>query len=182
MISDLLDFTRARLGKGIPIERQPANLRHICLRVVEEFEIAHPGRKVTLSGAVDCSGEWDPERLAQALGNLVGNALAYSQVDSPVEITVAGSPRAAVLEVKNYGSPIPAELLPRLFDPFLRGKNTTSNVRSGLGLGLFIVQQIVEGHGGKIDVRSNEKETVFTVMLPRVAPTLEPAPGVHLTT
>ncbi|HEX5748394.1 MAG TPA: GAF domain-containing protein [Archangium sp.] len=168
MISDLLDFTRGRLGGGIPIHPRPANLRHICQNVVEELEAGHPERKLKLTAVGRFQGAWDPDRLAQAFGNLGKNALEYSPEGSLVDFVLRDEGDTVRLEVHNEGPPIPVEGLSSVFEPFQRAVEHTGS--SGLGLGLFIVQQIITAHGGTVEVRSTEAEgTTFTVRLPRHA-------------
>ncbi|PTL84544.1 PAS domain-containing sensor histidine kinase [Vitiosangium sp. GDMCC 1.1324] len=167
MIADLLDFTRGRLGGGIPIHPRPANLRHICQHVLEELETGNPQRELRLCMRGDCRGEWDADRLAQLLGNLGKNALDYSPEDRPVDFVLRDEGDTVCVEVHNEGAPIPAELLPHIFEPFRRATKE-GHPTSGLGLGLFIAWQIVQAHEGTLEVRSTEAEgTTFTVRLPR---------------
>jgi PAS domain S-box-containing protein len=180
MIRDLLDFTRGRLGGGIPIRPRPAHLAAIVRTVIDELELAHPLRALTLVSPGELDGEWDPDRIAQAVGNLCTNALAYSPPDSPVQVCLEavagdeGAPGRVRLTVRNAGPPIPQAQLARLFDPFHRGEGAAARVGGGLGLGLFIVQQIAEAHAGRVLVRSGEDgsgfTTHFTLELPRVTP------------
>jgi signal transduction histidine kinase len=168
MIADLLDFTRGRLGGGIPLSRQPTNLRHLCRHVVDELEASHPGRELRLRAEGHFLGEWDPDRLAQVIGNLGKNALDYSPEGTPVDFRLHDEGTALCLEVHNQGAPIPADQLSRLFEPFRRASQDENRPRPGLGLGLYIVQQIVQAHGGTIAVRSTVADgTTFTVRLPR---------------
>jgi PAS domain S-box-containing protein len=170
MISDLLDFTRGRLGGGIPISPRPTNLRSICQQAMEELEVGNPQRELRLRTKGDFQGEWDPDRLAQLLGNLGKNALDYSPEDSPVDFVLRAEGNRVCVEVHNGGPPIPAEQLPRIFEPFRRATDVGLPT-SGLGLGLFIVEQIAHAHGGRIEVRSTEAEgTTFSVWLPRSVP------------
>ncbi|HYH98913.1 PAS domain S-box protein, partial [Hyalangium sp.] len=151
MISELLDFTRGRLGGGIPIHRVSGDLRAVVRQGVEELEAAWPER--TLSLRVEpgrYEGTWDADRLVQVVSNLGGNALQYSPPDAPVTFQLRDEGASGVLEVHNGGNPIPPEALPHLFDPFRRA----SSEGGGLGLGLYIVEQVVKGHGGRIEVTS----------------------------
>ncbi|HEX8438353.1 ATP-binding protein [Archangium sp.] len=171
MIADLLDLTRGRLGGGIPITPAPADLDPLGRRVVGELEVAHPDRELRLEARGNLQGEWDLDRLAQLIGNLLKNALDYSREGTPVTLSLQDEGERVRLEVGNRGEPIPAELLPLLFEPFRRGGSRAGSASSGLGLGLFIVQQIATAHGGTVEVRSSREEgTVFTVRLPRMAP------------
>jgi PAS domain S-box-containing protein len=168
MIRDLLDFTRARLGGGLPVRRAPGDLHLLTQQAVEEVRLAHPGRDVRFTSSGPGQGEWDADRLLQVITNLVNNALAYSPPDTPVQIETRGEPDAVLLRVHNAGPPIPPELMPRLFEPMTRGANQVSAASRSIGLGLYIVNNIVRAHGGRIDVRSSEGEgTAFTVRLPR---------------
>jgi len=172
MISELLDFTRGRLGGGIPIHRVSGDLRAVVRQGVEELEAAWPER--TLSLRVEpgrYEGTWDADRLVQVVSNLGGNALQYSPPDAPVTFQLRDEGASGVLEVHNGGNPIPPEALPHLFDPFRRA----SSEGGGLGLGLYIVEQVVKGHGGRIEVTSTaEAGTTFRVILPRAEPALRP--------
>ncbi len=168
MISDLLDFTRGRLGGGIPIQPRAANLHALCQHVVEELEAGHPERELRLMAEGNFEGEWDPDRLAQVLGNLGKNALAYSPRETPVDFVLWDEGDAVSVEVHNEGPPIAREWLPYVFEPFKRATEKEHGVTSGLGLGLYIVQEVVAAHGGTVKVRSTPTEgTTFTVRLPR---------------
>ena len=161
MIDDLLDFARSKLGGEFPIHRRRIDLRQICEQTVEELEFAFT-RQVKLEANGDLWGDWDPDRIAQVISNLVGNAVQHS--DGDVKVTLRGEADVVVLETHNGGPPIPHEVLSHIFEPGRRG-----DARSGgLGLGLFIAQQIVLAHGGSIEVTSNDGDgTKFTVALPR---------------
>jgi len=168
LIRDFLDFTQARLGTGIPLKRRPADLDDVTRHVVDEVLQAHPERQVLVELGGDCHGEWDPDRIAQVLTNLVGNALAYSPPGTPVHVRTRSEPGSAVLQIHNQGTPISPELLPRLFEPLTRGAPTTGQQSRSIGLGLYIVREIVRGHGGAVEVASNSNTgTTFTVRLPR---------------
>lgn len=175
IIDELLDVTRARLGGGIPIERRSADFRSIAKAAVAEAEAAHPERRITLqvhgeAGAL--RGEWDASRLEQVLSNLLGNALRHGTRDTDVSVTVEASGDEVVLLVHNQGH-IPPELLPRIFEPFQTSRESREKA-GGLGLGLYIVQQIVLAHGGSVEAHSRPADgTAFRVRLPR-RPTDEP--------
>jgi len=168
MIEDMLDLARARLAGGIPLRRAPADLAPLLERTVSEISAAFPQATVTVSQRGDLTGEWDTERLAQVASNLVGNALQHGEAGQPVQVAADGThPREVTLTVTNAGT-IPADLLPQLFDPF-RGAQRQGRAE-GLGLGLYIVQQIVLAHQGSVAVESGEHQrTRFTVKVPRKA-------------
>jgi PAS domain S-box-containing protein len=171
LIRDLLDFSQARLGGGISVKRKKMDLFELTRGVVEEHVASHPERQLELSQQGDGTGEWDGDRLAQVLGNLVGNALQHSAPDTPILVRCEGMDDEVLLEVGNTGAPIESALLPDLFEPFRRGRQAGTGAGS-VGLGLYITRQLVLAHGGRIGVTSNEKEgTRFTVRLPRRIPT-----------
>jgi len=166
MIDDLLDFARSRLGGGFPINRRRVDLGDLCAQTVDELEFAYPGREIRVQRDGDLWGNWDPDRIAQVVSNLVGNALQHGPQDTPVRVSIREAGDDVVLETYNPGTPIPPEVLSHLFEPGRRGDARAG----GLGLGLFIARQIVLAHGGRIEVRSVEADgTVFTVTLPRKA-------------
>jgi PAS domain S-box-containing protein len=170
LIADLLDFTQARLGGGIRIQRRRASIHEVMRQVLEESQAAWPERDLQVSQSGDGEGEWDPDRLAQVVSNLVSNALRYSPAGTPVKVSTRAEPQAVLIEVHNLGRPIPQELLPHIFEAMKRGPQEGESSGRSVGLGLYIVEQIVRAHGGTVSVRSTEAEgTTFTVQLPRGA-------------
>ena len=168
MIEDMLDMARARLAGGIPLKREAADLGTLLERAVGEIQAAYPERRIEVLETGDLNGNWDGERLAQVVANLLGNALQHGDAADAVQIQAdGGRAECVVIEVSNAGT-IPPELLPRLFDPF-RGSQRQSGRSEGLGLGLYIVQQIVAAHGGSVEVESGtgNNRTLFTVRIPR---------------
>ncbi len=167
MISDLLDFTQARLGSGLPVHRARVDLHQVTETVVDELRVSAPEQRIVVKHSGDATGSFDGERIAQAVSNLMGNALKFSPENAAITLEVRGEADAVVLSVHNRGEPISAELLPHLFTPLHRGKDTEKGVRS-IGLGLYIVDQIVKSHGGDVRVTSTREEgTRFTLRLPR---------------
>lgn len=167
MIDQLLDLTRARSGAGLPIERGPTDLAEVCRAIADELSASRPERAIHLEVRGDPRGAWDATRLGQVVSNLLSNALAYSPPDMAVGVRLDGNGDTVSLEIHNANAdgPIPPEAFPSLFDPFARGGRGSRG--EGLGLGLFIVDQIAKAHGGDVRVRSDEGGTTFTVRLPR---------------
>ena len=167
LIRDLLDFTRARVG-GIHVERRPCDFHAVTRTVMDEIEAIHPDRSLPLRAEGDGRGQWDADRLGQVVQNLVTNAVSYSAAGTPVHIVTRGDGDVVVFSVHNLGAPIPAATLPRLFEPFERGAGHRDASARSVGLGLYIVKQVVDSHGGTIDVRSTPEDgTTFTVTIPR---------------
>ena len=117
----------------------------------------------------DLVGTWDPGRLAQVVSNLLGNAVKHGNRAEAIQIELDGQESASVRLVVSNAGGIPESSRGRLFEPF-HGRETGSRPESGLGLGLYIVQQIVAAHGGSVEACCNEPErTAFVVRLPRSA-------------
>jgi PAS domain S-box-containing protein len=167
MIDHVLDFARLNAGNGIPLVVHPADLSSACAAVVDELHTAHPDRAFEVKYLGSSAGMWDLDRLSQVFSNLIGNAVAYGDPGEPIRVLVEGEPDWVVVRVHNMGPPIRPEVLPTIFEPFRRAREKAAGDR-GLGLGLYITKEIVEGHGGTIDVRSRaESGTTFCVRLPR---------------
>jgi len=169
LIASLLDFTQARVGGGFVLKYAPLDLHEFVGLVVEELRVAHQSREILFESAGDGRGEWDPDRLAQLLTNLINNALIHGLEDAPVMVRVYDEPDFMVISIHNRGTAIPPSEIPHLFEPMRRGSGAArSRKLKSIGLGLYIVHEIVHAHGGTIGVESSEeKGTTFTVHLPR---------------
>ncbi|RZL39192.1 MAG: PAS domain-containing sensor histidine kinase [Rubrivivax sp.] len=169
LISDVLDFSRGRLGPGLPANVQPIELHKLVAEALADLRVAWPSRHIDhlLVGAGPCVGA--PDRLTQLLGNLVANAVSYGAPDAPVVVTSSIGADTFSITVQNHGDPIPGALLPTLFDAMTRGMTPPGDATS-VGLGLFIVREIAHAHGGTIGVVSTrETGTIFTATFPRSA-------------
>ena len=166
MIGDLLDLARARLGGTIPLQRRRVDLQELCEAVVLESGAARPDAELRFTTNGNLVGNWDADRLAQVVSNLVVNAIQHGQ-GTPVTLTAAEEGDAVTVEVHNGGAPIPPAMMASIFEPLARG-GKPGGVHS-IGLGLFIARAIVSAHGGEIGVRSSSDQgTTFTVRLPKV--------------
>jgi PAS domain S-box-containing protein len=172
LIASLLDFTQARIGGGFVLKYAPLDLHEFTDQVVEELRVAHQARELLFESDGDGRGEWDPDRLAQLLTNLINNALIHGLEDAPVKVRVYDQSGAVVISIHNEGATIPPAELPHLFEPMRRGSGAARSKKTkSIGLGLYIVQEIVHAHAGMIGVEStDEKGTTFTVRLPRHPP------------
>jgi signal transduction histidine kinase len=169
LISDLLDFTRSRLGSGIPIVRDDLDIAEASKQTVDEIAAMHPQRAVNFEIAGDLQGQWDSARVSQALSNVVSNAVQHGSDETPINVSIRGADDEVVLEVHNRGPVIPASQLNKIFDPMHRiDVDKPVAPRTNLGLGLYIAERIVAGHGGRITVESSEdRGTTFAIHLPR---------------
>jgi signal transduction histidine kinase len=169
LIRDLMDFASTGLGDAMPISRERIDLQRLCLDVVESCRSMQPARTLNFRPSGDLVGDWDPGRLRQVLTNLIGNAFEHGAADEPVELAVVAAGANAILRVHNQGPPIPSDLLPSIFEPLVRRSTlepAEGSVSDSVGLGLYIVRQIVVAHGGSIEVDSGEQGTTFTIRLP----------------
>jgi signal transduction histidine kinase len=166
MIEQILDFARVRLAGGIPIEPKPADVGHVLEQTVGEARAAHPDRTIRVQADGELHGRFDEDRLAQVFSNLLGNAIVHSPPATPIEVRIHGGDPGVTITVSNEGE-VPEALRGTLFDPFRRGERETKSAgAAGLGLGLYISDQIVRRHGGSLEVASGEGKTRFTVRLP----------------
>jgi signal transduction histidine kinase len=166
MIDDLLDYTRGQLGVAMPITRTRVNLGEILRASVEESLAAQPSKVVSLETSGDLHGEWDGPRLSQVLSNLIDNAISHGATGTWVTVAARGEPQDVEVTIHNHGPPIPEDRLQHVFEPLVSSAEWRGSTH--LGLGLYIVHEIVSAHGGTIRVRSSEAEgTAFTVRLPR---------------
>jgi signal transduction histidine kinase len=167
MIGDLLDLTRTRFGERIPIVPAPMDLDPLCRQVIAELEGLRPVGDLRFTRDGNLHGEWDGDRIAQALSNLVRNAIQHGNSSDPIAIRAKDNGNEVRLEVHNSGPTIPPSALTTIFEPLVRHA-ADERKRPGLGLGLYITSQIVLAHGGTLEVTSTEAGgTTFSVHLPR---------------
>jgi signal transduction histidine kinase len=170
LVDDLLDFAHDRMGAGIPTQiRSVDNLSEHLQDVIAEVSRAHAHRTITAHFNIVHMIECDPARMQQLLANLLANAVAYGECSHAVHVSAVTDDFFLTLEVTNHGEPIPAESIPKLFQPYWRGCRSSNN--EGLGLGLYICQQIVVAHFGTIEVSSSkESGTRFVAQIPFSVP------------
>ena len=139
---------------------------------VAEHEIAHPERSFRLLTEGHCKGLWDDNRIAQVLSNLLGNAVQYGSVDTPITVRLRCDADNVYLCVENHGALIEPQKIASLFEPMVRfAKDDDEPLGRSLGIGLYIAREIVYAHGGEIDVTSIEQDgTVFAITLPLKPP------------
>ena len=167
LVRDLLDFTRARLGKGLALDPVSIDLHATVAAQVAELAQAHPQARLVhvFGGDNQCTA--DADRLAQLVGNLVSNAVTYGSPEAPVTVTTTTDASRFSISVHNRGEPIPNALQESLFQPMVRGTESDSDARS-VGLGLYIVAEVARAHGGDVRLASSTADgTEFVARFPR---------------
>ncbi|SDJ52056.1 hypothetical protein SAMN04487898_103148 [Pedobacter sp. ok626] len=165
LIDNVLDLARTDQGSGISLniqKNQPVS--DLLKEVIIELQTVWPDIKIELTEDLSAPVKCDANRIAQLFSNLLGNAITHGDKSGPIKVRTTTDNGYFNLSVTNSGTAIPKERLKSLFQPYVRGED--KNGSEGLGLGLFICSEIAKGHGGKLQVRSNEKETIFSLMLP----------------
>jgi signal transduction histidine kinase len=170
LMNDLAILVRSRMRVPFPLTREAADLGEICEQTLEDVRGSKNDVVIELEKIGNLEGNWDRERLEQVIFNLVTNAVTHASAKQ-IHIRAEGRGPDVELRVTNQGTPIPPDLQNSIFDPFVqREVASPAHIKSGLGLGLFIVREIVTGHQGVVEVASTESEgTTFTVRLPRAA-------------
>ena len=165
LVGNLLDFARGRLGGGLTLACDPDPLLTPALeQVVTEIRAIVPDREILTDFAITEPVNCDPARIAQLAGNLVSNAVTHGAPGIPIEVLARTADGRFSLSVINGGVPIAPEAREQLFQPFFRGSVRRS--QQGLGLGLFIVNEIAKAHGGSMEVVSTDEQTRFTFSMP----------------
>lgn len=161
LIDQVLDFTRARIGGGIPVQKVPGDVTAMVKEIVDEARIANPDRQIRCEARGDARTSVDPDRLKQALSNLLGNAVQHGE-EGPIEVFVEGRPEGLEITIRNEGV-VPEDVLAQVFEPFRGGDG-----EGRLGLGMYITRMIVEAHGGQVRMESRpDLGTRVRIELPR---------------
>jgi signal transduction histidine kinase len=168
LMNDLSVLVRSRMRVPLPLTRADTDLGEVCEQVLEEVKASHSDTLLEVEKTGDLKGKWDQERLGEVMFNLVVNAVIHAAAKQ-VHITVEDQGPEVVLRVANQGPPISPDLIESIFDPFVHTNAASTGLnKRGLGLGLFIVKEIVTAHEGTVEVASTKSEgTIFTVRLPR---------------
>lgn len=173
LMDSLLQYNRAGLTSGMPIERKPTDLEVACNEELEMQRAALPGAKIELVARGNTQGNFDGSRVREALGNLVTNAVKHGVRAEPVIVRIQGDDATVRLSVENATAhDITSNDMEQLFEPLRRGAaHGAHSDRSNLGLGLFIVRHIAEVHGGDVQGACLSRRVKFTMTLPKAAPT-----------
>jgi signal transduction histidine kinase len=169
MIGQVLDMSRIDRGMGLSQTPEPLDLAELVDDLVDEARLAYPNISYELHRTDGPVVRADSARLSQVLTNLLSNARHHGTPGQPIGISVRAEGSEAVVEVANPGAPIAPDMVPALFNPFKRASLGNPRNRTGMGLGLYIAQQIVREHHGEIGYRHDGANVVFTVRLPLLA-------------
>jgi hypothetical protein len=165
LVDDVVDFTRGRMGSGIPLDlREHEDIGAVLEQVIDELHGIYPERRLECAIAPGLALRCDPQRLAQLLSNLLKNALVHGDPQRPITVTATIDGQSFILSVTNEGPDLNPAVIAQLFKPYWRASSRAGD--EGLGLGLYIVDQIALGHGGAIRVRSSEGRTSFSFSMP----------------
>jgi signal transduction histidine kinase len=169
LLDDLVEFNRTKLGLGIHVVPTEVDVQSLFAGELAQLRAVYPQHRVQLEVSGNPVGWWDGVRLQQLLGNLIVNAIKYGSSDKPVRVSVKSDDDVLRFEVGNSGGAIDPQLLAQMFDPLKRGLDPgrAQGEHGSLGLGLYIAREIAKAHGGEIEARSDNAETVFAVSLPR---------------
>jgi signal transduction histidine kinase len=173
LITDLVDVTESRVSGVIRVAPQDGDFVAVIERAVDDLRQTHGSRTIelTIDARQPLTGRFDPTRVTQIVSNLVNNAVVHGEPSLPISVRLFEEDSSIVITVRNWGPPIAPSLLGTIFDPFKQGATAMRpNTARGLGLGLYIVDRLAQGHGGQVTVSSEiETGTVFRVKLPLVA-------------
>lgn len=175
LISQVLDLSRLQGGLGLGIEKRLCDLSTLVNGLIEEKRQAYPGLRIEPDVPDGLTLMADTDRIAQVVTNLMSNARQHGAPRQPILVTAATSGDGITLSVTNHGGPIAEDVLAHLFSPFKPESVGQSRNRTGLGLGLYIAEQVVRDHGGNIAVQCRDGLVIFTVTLPRAMPETTPS-------
>ncbi len=167
MIQNLLDVSRIRAGESLTLQFEPCDLETVIREVLDEMTIVHRARFLLKSNG-PLVGNWARDALTRAVENLIDNAVKYGAEGTPITVSLKDSGTAIEISVHNEGSFIPESEIPRMFEKFQRSQSSQDETQPGWGLGLTLVQAVVEDHHGRIRVQSSEEAgTTFILEIPR---------------
>ncbi len=166
LVEELLDVSKIQAGR-LEYRQETVDLDALLREIADTMQQSHPSHSILVHGAVRASLLGDRDRLGQVITNLLENAIKYSPDAQTVEIDLNASPETVTIRVRDHGLGIPREQRDKIFERFYRAAGPRQRVIPGLGMGLYIVAEIIKHHGGTITVESAVgKGSTFTVTLP----------------
>ncbi|WCM86475.1 ATP-binding protein [Acidovorax sp. NCPPB 3576] len=166
LVSQVMDMSRLQSGLGLDLQRTDVDLVALLNDLIDEARTAHPGTEIVGTLPAVLSAQVDADRIAQVVVNLIGNARHHGQTGHPIELQAISTGEWHEIAVRNVASPIANDIVRNLFSPFKASSAGNARNRSGMGLGLYIANQIVQGHGGSIGYDYRSPHVVFLVRLP----------------
>ncbi|WP_339650308.1 HAMP domain-containing sensor histidine kinase [Halopseudomonas pelagia] len=168
MLDNLMDFTESRIGEGLTIHLGPTDLAEIARQLIDEFRSSHHDHSFRQLDTGNCVGNWDASRVGQICQNLISNALQHGAPEGEIVVSCEGLDDKVILTVKSEGDPIPESRQQNIFELSKRKHLEKGNPNKNLGLGLYIVKDLVMAHNGSVHVESTQSAgTTFTVVLPK---------------
>jgi hypothetical protein len=168
LINNLLELTNLRLGSGMTINKSPVDLSKQSEKIVQELQLGYPEAELILESPGPVQGDWDVIRLDQLMTNLITNALRHGKPGGPVSVSISAKANEAFFKVHNEGPPISENIKEMISKGVFTKTKGDPEKKDSYGLGLYIIKQIVDGHKGKMEVKSNKKNgTTFIITLPR---------------
>ena len=168
LLDSLLDYSKAQLGSGLPLEKSEVDLSVACEAEIELLRAAHPVATIEFAASGLSIGSFDAGRIREALANLVSNAVQYRSPGTAIRVSVHGTAHDVTVTVVNQGEEIPTESLHGLFEPLRRRElENPAGPRRNLGIGLFVVREIAKAHGGEAGARASGGESTFFLRVPK---------------
>lgn len=164
LIEQVLDMSRIGTGIGLSLKRKEIDVAVLIKELISEARLGYPGIDYQINLPDSLVWQLDPDRLAQAVGNLLSNARHHCETNSVIHLSAKNEGEHLIIEVSNEANEIDPEVVDGLFSPFKKSSSTRG--RTGLGLGLYISHEIINGHGGKLSYHYQEPHVVFRILLP----------------
>lgn len=169
LISDVMDMSRLQSGIGLGMNFASTDLARLVEQLVEEIVVAHPETLIERHLPATLQADVDAGRMAQLVANLLSNARHHGS-GGPITVDLRTTGETVTLTVRNFGEPIPADLAQSLFEPFKHQSQGNERNPTGMGLGLYIADQIIRGHRGEIGYRYDEGQVEFRCTFPQRQP------------
>jgi signal transduction histidine kinase len=180
LIRDLLDVSKIQSGQ-LQMRRERLSINSVVEQSIEEVQALAHHHRIVVTGWSNTPVSGDPVRLCQVLTNLLSNAIKYSPTSDRVIVRVSEARDKVIVSVQDFGIGVPAKERTTIFEPYFRSQHTQrEDVPGGLGMGLYIAQEIVRWHGGRIWLDSEEeKGSTFSFLLPLFKETADVTASSH---
>ena len=166
LISQILEMSRLQSGAGMTVKPVTADLSRLVRDIVQETDVAYPGLSIETSIEEGVQAHVDPDRYLQVVANLLSNARHHGRPGRPVLVELCRQDGLARLSLLNEAEALDEARLANLFEPFKQDSSGRGRNKSGLGIGLYISQAIVNAHGGRIEVEQADGIITFRVLVP----------------